>query len=168
MSSEGKLVTKSPSSYHKATYTTSNFIATATMGLANRLLMSSLKSICFLLNMLTYASCKQQNSEQKIAFRVTNNSQDTIDFLTFSTQEEQGKTVPCTLQIGASTELKLNFKGVDRTDGGYKMKYKFSQSNDTLLNEFGYYTYGSPIEKEILLDVYADSISTKFVPFDAY
>lgn len=97
-----------------------------------------------------------------------NNTKVPIDFLTLSTQQDQGKTVPCTLQVGDSTELELSFKDVDRTDGGYKMKYKFSQSSDTLSNEFGYYTNGYPVEKMIILGVYADSISARFILLDSY
>ena len=137
------------------------------MRMSNQPLIISIKKICFLINIVICTSCNEQDLRQQISFRVTNNTQNNIDFLILSTDKDQGKSLTYKIPKGSSIDSKVDFKGVDRTDGAYKMKYKFSQSKDTLFEQFGYYTNGYPLEKELIINIYADSISMKFVPLDA-
>ena len=135
---------------------------TATRRISNQPLPVVINILCFLIDVVLCISCTERDLDQQLSVRVTNNTKQTIDYLSLSTQEAQGKTEPTRIQMGASVDLKLDFKGVDKTDGGYKMKYKLSQSKDTLVSKFGYYTNGYPLEKAILIGIYADSVSTQF------
>ena len=120
------------------------------------------------LSFLVWGSCTQLSPDRKLALQVTNKGQENIDFLTVSTMNGQGKTANHSVPKEATVNVDLGFGKVDKTDGSYQLRYKFSNSADTLVKDFGYYTNGYPLEKTLILNVYADSISVDRIPLDSY
>ena len=128
--------------------------------------MVYLKTVLLALSLLVLESCQPRDAERQITFRAVNKAQETIDYLTFSNDVGQRKTASFVLPSGDSirTGFKLEAKG----EGGYQMRYKFISSRDTVTQRFGYYTGGSPLEKELILTVYADTVLINRIPLDSY
>ena len=119
-------------------------------------------------SLLVWGSCTQLSPDHKLSLQVTNRAQDTIDFLIVSTANEQSKTANHSVPKEATVNTMLKFDQVDKTDGSYQIRYKFSNSADTLVEKFGYYTNGYPLEKILILNVYTDSISVEGIPRGSY
>ena len=65
-------------------------------------------------------------------------------------------TASFTLLTGDS--IRTPFRLEAKSDGNYRMRYKFLGSNDTLTHCFGYFTNGSPVEKEVIVKIEVDTI----------
>lgn len=128
--------------------------------------MTYYKATVVALSFLVWGSCKQLDPAHKLSFRVTNKAQENIDFLAVSTMNGQGKTAGYSIPKAAT--VNAGFGQVDKTDGSYQIHYKFSNSADTLVENFGYYTNGYPLEKTLILNVYTDSISVDRIPSGSY
>lgn len=126
------------------------------------------KAASLVVIMIGFASCKQIDPSNQLTFQVTNKTKETIDYLSFSTNKGQGKTVNYAVPEDAAVNVNFDFGQIDKTDGGYQLTYKLASSADTLIERFGYYTNGSPTEKALVLKVYRDSISVDRIPFGSY
>lgn len=124
------------------------------------------RTVLLALSLLVLESCEQKDTERQITFRAVNKAQQTIDYLTFSNDMGQRRTTSFVISNGDS--IRTNFKLESKGEGGYQIRYKFSNSRDTLSGRFGYYTNGSPLEKEFILKIYADTVLIDRVPLDSY
>ena len=130
--------------------------------------MTYFRAAIVALSFLVWGSCTQLSLDRKLALQVTNKGQENIDFLTVSTTNGQGRAASSSIPKEATVNVDLEFGKVDKTDGSYQLRYKFSNSADTLVEEFGYYTNGYPLEKTLILNVYTDSISVNIIPRGSY
>lgn len=128
--------------------------------------MVYLRTVLLAISLLVLESCEQKDSERQITFRAVNKAQETIDYLTFSDDVGQRRTKSFIIPNGDSIRTSFNLES--KGEGGYRMRYKFSNSKDTLTGRFGYYTNGSPLEKEFILRIYADTVLISRVPRDSY
>ena len=113
---------------------------------------------------LLATSC--QPNERTIWLRTLNNAHEPIEYLAFSNGEGHGRTRRFVLAPGDSVRTQLRLEG--KGDGDYWMRYKFTSSKDTLACRFGYYTNGSPVEKELILTIDADTVLVSRIPLDSY
>lgn len=120
------------------------------------------------LSFLVSGSCKQLDPDPKLSLQVTNKAHENISFLTVSIMNGQGRTAGFSIPKEATVNVDLGFGKVDKTDGSYQLRYKFSNSADTLVKDFGYYTNGYPLEKTLILNVYTDSVSVDIIPRGSY
>jgi len=108
--------------------------------------------------LLTLGACQFTHPEHEIHFRVTNQTASALDLLRFSTADGQGQTAAYRLPAGASLTVPFRFADIDKTDGSYHMTYVHGATADTITREFGYYTNGHPLDKELVLDVFASTV----------
>lgn len=145
---------------------------TATLGshqeTLNFIVMTYFRAAIVALSFLVWGSCKQLAPDPKLALQVTNKGPENIDFLTVSTTNGQGRTASSSIPKEATVSVELGFSQVNKTDGSYQLRYQFSNSADTLVKDFGYYTNGYPLEKTLIINVYTDSISVDIIPRGSY
>lgn len=124
------------------------------------------RTVLLAVSLLVLESCEQKDPERQITFRAVNKAQQTIDYLTFSNDVGQRRTTSFIIPNGDS--IRTNFKLEAHGEGGYRVRYKFSNSKDTLTKRFGYYTNGVPFEKELILKIYADTVLMDRISLDTY
>ncbi|PWJ55269.1 hypothetical protein CLV98_11438 [Dyadobacter jejuensis] len=112
--------------------------------------------IIVLLAML--GGCQILDAPREVVIEINNHSPQDIDFLRLSNHQKEGITQAYSLLTGATILVPFGFESMPNTDGSYMLQYRLASSIDTLTHQFGYYTNGYPVEKKIILKIYADSI----------
>lgn len=124
--------------------------------------MRIIKSLLLLL-VLPFVGCQNVSPDRTVAVQIVNSSSKDVDYMAFSTNQGQGNLQKPGLKQQKTVAVDFSFANVDKTDGSYRLRYKFAATTDTVTRTFGYYTNGYPIDSQINIVVYNDSISVKTV-----
>jgi len=91
------------------------------------------------------------------SFEIVNNS--SVDLDSVSIQPDSKEQV-VKIPKGTKLNFTINMDKV-KSDGSYLLTYKNSKTTALIQYEFGYYTNGSQIEKNIVITISNDTIITK-------
>lgn len=105
-----------------------------------------------------FTSCEKDKSKNNVDITVFNYSTKKIDMVYLTTYSNEAKTTVNSLEINDSVKFVFNFKTVKNGDGCYRLRYKYSNSKDTIIKDIGYYSNGVPLESEFSIKIYNDSI----------
>ncbi len=88
-------------------------------------------------------------------FTIINKTGFTLDFVNVSPDTSNYKTIA----IGDSLYYKCDMTNLPKVDGNYVIHFIETEQKRLKSYKFGYYTNGSPIETEIRILIFPDSIS---------
>ena len=103
-------------------------------------------------------SCGTKKDNIEVQFKINNNeSFDLENFVIFLSEDKSIKTDSTTVEANSAKNISLNMEFAEKKDGSYTIEYV---ANGTSVSEIrGYYTNGSPLEKEILITIENNSLS---------
>jgi hypothetical protein len=122
-----------------------------------------MRKIYCLFVIILAVGCEKISPAYTLAVDVENRSNVAVDYLAFSNHTGQGRLETFALKPQQKVNLAFDFADVSKTDGSYQFSYKLAGSADTLTQTFGYYTNGYPVDQQISLTVYDDSLAVKTV-----
>ena len=88
-------------------------------------------------------------------FTIINKTGFTLDFVNVFPDTSNYKTIA----IGDSLDYKCDMTNLPKVDGNYVIHFIETEHKRLKSYKFGYYTNGSPIETEIRILIFPDSIS---------
>lgn len=105
-------------------------------------------------------SCGSKKDNIEVQFKINNNeSFDLENFVIFLSDDKSIKTDSTNVEANSSKNISLNMEFAEKKDGNFTIEYV---ANGTSVSEIrGYYTNGSPLEKEILITIENNSLSWK-------
>jgi len=114
------------------------------------------KLIGILIIVLTLISCEFKTIAN---FKITNNCSTEIDSLVIYPNENADEKY-ISLKPRETVEYKVDMTNIGRVDGDYLISYKIN--NQSISQEFGYYSNGYPLEELIIIEIEEDSIIFDF------
>lgn len=106
---------------------------------------------------LSLVSCK---SEPAIEFIINNESTTIIDSVTVTTSDNRSTIKLYNIKPGQGKKERLSMRETLKGDGNYHVE--INTSGVTQSDNFGYYTNGAPIEENICIHYFNDSINYDF------
>jgi hypothetical protein len=126
--------------------------------------MRTINLLLLLTFVMPFVGCRDVSPANNVAVQIVNRSGKAIDYLSFSTNRGQGSVQKPGLKQQQTLAFNFEFANVDKTDGSYRLRYKVAASADTLTETFGYYTNGYPLDSQLDIAVYDDSMSVRTTP----
>jgi len=103
-------------------------------------------------------SCKNDTS---LTFSIANETSIKIDSLYIEPNSNRNEEKIISIPASASKTYITNFKGIEKTDGTYKMYFK--RGGQSFHETFGYYSNGAPMEKQIVIKIEEDTVLYNYV-----
>jgi len=126
--------------------------------------MKTVKIFATALLLFTLISCETEDKVNSVDLEIINNSDKKLDIVYLSTIHDEAKTKDYSVGPNSKISAKFDFKKVAKADGSYSLFFKYEDFNDTLRQDFGYYTNGYPLDSEFTINIYTDSVKIESVP----
>lgn len=117
-------------------------------------------SLSTTLIVLFLSSCR---NHQIAKFEVSNDSENTIDSLYIKVNDTIQPLMFIKLEEGDKRHIDLDMTNIGLGDGDYLIGYKFIEKDTIFSMRFGYYTNGSPSEKETIISIKKDTILFDYI-----
>ena len=117
--------------------------------------------LLFVLSILIVSiiSCDFDMFTDIINIEVTNSSDENIEMVYLSTAFNEAKTADSRIDKSKTADIEFSFRNVTKSDGAYRIHYRFVNSPDTIRKDVGYYTNGIPLDDIFFITIYRDSLN---------